>query len=97
MKNGRQVPNCVPANEKIEVEQDPDIDDKKGSQPATFHKGIKSKSTKSKRDAHFRKMAKRRDDDPSAYKKAPGDATAKTKESPYTKKFRQMYGEFTSA
>tara|TARA_A200000159_G_scaffold39934_1_gene36501 strand:- start:4211 stop:5350 length:1140 start_codon:yes stop_codon:yes gene_type:complete len=92
-KNGKQVPNCVPANEKLEVQQDPDIDDKKGSQPATFFRGLKSKSTKSKRDAHFRKMTKKKDDDPSAYKKAPGDATAKTKESPYTKRFRQMYGE----
>lgn len=82
-----------PLEEKIEVAQDPDIDDKKGSQPATFFRGLKSKSTKSKRDAHFRKMAKKKDDDPSAYKKAPGDATAKTKESPYTKRFRQIYGE----
>ena len=97
MKNGRNVPNCVPTNEEPYTPQDPDIKDKKGSQPATFHRGIKSKSTKSKRDAHFKKMVKRKDDDPSAYKPAPGDKTAKTKESPYTKKFRQMYGEFTSA
>jgi hypothetical protein len=38
-------------------------------------------------------MMKRKDDDPSAYKPAPGDKTAKTKESPYTKKFRQMFGD----
>jgi hypothetical protein len=94
IKNGREVPNCVA--EKIEVAQDKDIDDKEGSQPATFFKGLKSKSTKSKRDAHFKKMTKKSDDDPSAYKPAPGDATAKTKPSQYTKKFKQMYGEGTA-
>lgn len=90
-KNGKMVPNCV--KEKIEVAQDPDIDHKKGSQPATFFKGVKSASTKSKRDAHFKKMTKKADDDPTAYKPAPGDATAKTQPSQYTKKFKQMYGE----
>jgi hypothetical protein len=90
-KNGKMVPNCV--REKIEVAQDPDIADKKGSQPATFHKGIKSASTKSKRDAHFSKMAKKADNDPNAYKPAPGDATAKTKPSQYTLKFKRMFGE----
>lgn len=94
MKKGKEVPNCVPKNEKTEVSQDPDIKDKEGSQPATFHKGIKTKSTKSKRDAHFAKMAKRKDHkNPDLYKPAPGDATAKTKPSQYTKKFKQMYGE----
>ena len=94
-KNGKQVPNCVP--EKIEVPQDKDIDDKKGSQPATFHKGIKSKSTKSARDAHFKKMSKRDDHkNPDLYKDAPGDKAARkkgTKPSPYTLRFKQMYGE----
>ena len=33
------------------------------------------------------------DDNPEAYKKAPGDATAKTKESKYTKKYREKFGE----
>lgn len=94
-KNGKQVPNCVP--EKIEVPQDKDIDDKKGSQPATFHKGIKSKSTKSARDAHFKKMSKRDDHkNPDLYKDAPGDKAARkkgTKPSQYTLRFKQMYGE----
>lgn len=83
-------------NEKIEVAQDKDIDDREGSQPATFQKGIKSKSTKAARDAHFKKMTKADDSDPSAYKDAPGDKKARkagTKESPYTKKFKKMYGE----
>ena len=43
-----------------------------------------SKSTKQKRDAHFK--AKRKGP-------APGDAQAKTKPSVHTKKFKQMYGE----
>ena len=33
------------------------------------------------------------DDNPAAYKKAPGDATAKTKLSKHTIKYRKMYGE----
>jgi len=83
-------------NEKIEVSQDKDIDDREGSQPATFQKGIKSKATKTARDIHFKKMSKADDSDPSAYKDAPGDKKARaagTKESPYTKKFKKMYGE----
>lgn len=75
--------------------QDPDIKDRKGSQPAGYYKGIKTKSTKQKRAAHFAKYAKMDDDNPAAYKKAPGDATAKTKPSKHTKKFAQMFGELT--
>ena len=33
------------------------------------------------------------DDDPQAYKPAPGDADAKTKTSVHTKRFKQMFGE----
>lgn len=72
--------------------QDPDIKDKKGTQPAPYFKGLKP-GTKDKRDAHFKKNAKKADDDPSAYKPAPGDATAKTKPSKHTKKFKQMFGD----
>jgi hypothetical protein len=82
--------------EKIEVGQDKDIDDLPGSQPATFQKGIKKKSTKAARHRHFQKMTKRSDDDPTAYKDAPGDKAARkkgTKPSQYTIKFKQMYGE----
>jgi len=75
------------------VRQDKDIGDKSGTQPAKYYKGIKSKSTKSARDAHFKKGAKKSDDDPSAYEPAPGDATATTKPSKHTKKFKQMFGE----
>jgi hypothetical protein len=94
MKKGKAVPNCVP--EKIEVSQDKDIDELPGSQPATFQKGIKSKSTKAARHRHFQRMTKRDDNDPSAYKDAPGDKAARkkgTKPSQYTKKFKQMFGE----
>lgn len=81
--------------DKTEVAQDPDIRDRKGSQPKKYHSGL-SKSTKTKRDAHFQKGAKMDDDNPAAYKPAPGDAQAKTKPSEHTKKFKQMYGEQTT-
>jgi len=77
---------------KDRVKQDPDIKDKKGTQPAPYYKGLE-KSTKTKRLAHFKKYAKMSDDNPAAYKPAPGDATAKTKPSKHTLKYRKMYGE----
>lgn len=77
-----------------EVTQDPDIKSRVGTQPAKYHKGL-AKSTKAKRDAQFKKQTKMADDDPAAYKPAPGDATAKTKPSKYTKAFKDMYGEQT--
>lgn len=81
--------------EKVDLQleaEDPDIGDRKGPQPAQYHKGLK-KSTKIKRDAQFKKQAKMRDDDPSAYKPAPGDKSAKTKPSKHTLKFKQMFGD----
>ena len=72
--------------------QDPDIKDREGTQPAGYYKGLK-KSTKLKRAAHFAKHGKKADDDNSAYKPAPGDATAKTKPSKHTLRFKQMLGE----
>ena len=74
------------------VAQDKDIKDREGTQPAKYHKGL-SKSTKSKRDAFFKKGVKKDDDDDSAYKPAPGDADAKTKTSKHTKKYHDMFGE----
>jgi hypothetical protein len=62
------------------------------NESAKYHKGL-SKSTEKKREAQFKKQAKMDDDDPNAYKPAPGDARAKTKPSKYTKKYHQMYGE----
>ena len=82
--------------DRTDVRQDKDIADKSGTQPAKYYAGLKSKSTKSARDAHFKKGAKKSDDDPSAYEPAPGDATAKTKPSKHTKKFKQMFGEVST-
>lgn len=82
--------------DRTDVRQDKDIADKDGTQPAKYYAGLKSKSTKSARDAHFKKGAEKSDDDPSAYKPAPGDATAKTKPSTHTKKFKAMFGETLS-
>ena len=67
-----------------EGREDPDIGDRKGSQPAKYYNKDMSVSTKKKRDAHFKKKST---------KPAPGDANAKTKPSVHTKKFAQMFGE----
>ncbi len=75
-----------------EAKQDSDIADRKGSQPAVYHKGLE-KSTKNKRDAQFKKQSKMADDNPAAYKPAPGDKTAKTKPSIHTTKFKKMFGD----
>ena len=78
-KNGKKVPNCVP-----EVAQDKDIKDREGTQPAKYYAGDMSKSTKAARARHFEKKKKG---------PAPGDASAKTKPSKHTQKYKQMYGE----
>jgi hypothetical protein len=78
---------------KKDSPQDPDIKDRAGTQPKAYYSGLKSKSTKKARDRHFKKYSKYDDDNPAAYKKAPGDATAKTKPSKHTKKFKQMFGD----
>jgi len=67
-----------------EVKQDKDVKDKEGTQPAKYYAGDMAKSTKDKRNAHF----KAKKSGP-----APGDDDAKTKPSTHTKKFKQMYGE----
>ena len=66
--------------------------DHKQKRNKAYMKGL-SKSTADKRQAQFNKQTKMDDDDPRAYKPAPGDATAKTKPSKHTKKFKAMYGE----
>jgi hypothetical protein len=75
-----------------EVSQDKDVEDLPGSQPSVYFKGV-DKDKKKARDAHFKRGAKKDDDDPSAYKPAPGDKDAKTKPSKHTKKFKDMFGE----
>ena len=72
-----------------EVKQDKDVKDKSGTQPAKYFAkdadgDAMSKSTKDKRDAHF----KAKKSGP-----APGDSGADTKPSKHTQKFKQMYGE----
>ena len=74
------------------VAQDKDVDDKKGTQPKKYYSGV-DKDQKSARDAHFKKGASMSDDNPDAYKPAPGDKGAKTKPSKHTKKYQQMFGE----
>ena len=74
----------TPFSKLVKEKEDADIGDRKGSQPAKYFTGL-AKSTKQKRDAHFKKKST---------KPAPGDATAKTKPSQHTKKFKQMYGEW---
>ena len=80
------------------VKQDPDIKDSPGTEPAKYYAkdaaGKKmAKSTKQARDRHFTKGAKMDDDNPDAYKPAPGDKGAKTKPSKYTLKYKKMFGE----
>lgn len=75
-----------------ETKQDKDIEDKKGTQPSKYYKGL-APSTKDKRDAYFKKKSKMDDDNPDAYKPAPGDKDAKTKPSKHTKRYQDMFGE----
>ena len=72
--------------------QDPDIKDRPGTQPKVYYKGLK-KSTKQSRARHFDKGSKMDDDNPAAYKPAPGDADAKTKPSKHTLAFKKKFGE----
>ena len=83
----------IQMDEKQKVRQDKDIKDKPGTQPAKYYGSKIAKSTKQKRAAQFAKQTKMDDDDPAAYKPAPGDATGKTKPSKHTKKFKQMFGD----
>jgi dephospho-CoA kinase/nicotinic acid mononucleotide adenylyltransferase len=66
--------------------------DKESGLPKKYVAGL-SKATAKARAAHWSKTSKMSDRDPKAYEPAPGDATAKTKESKYTKKYHAMYGE----
>ena len=82
--------------EKQKVAQDPDVDERPGSQPKSYFAGVRKKS-KEARARHFERGSKMDDDNPAAYTPAPGDAGAKTKPSKHTKKFKQMYGEEVTA
>jgi len=99
IKKGK-LPKNLAAQKKItKTKQEKEIEDMPGSQPAKYYaKGVgdkkdMAKSTKQARARQFAKQSKMDDDDPAAYKLAPGDKDAKTRPSQYTKKFKQMYGE----
>ena len=79
-------------NKLDRVKQDKDVKDDPGTQPAKYYSGVKKK-TKDARAAHFRKGAKMDDDNPAAYKPAPGDAKGKTIPSKHTRKYKKMFGE----
>ena len=66
--------------------------DKESGLPKKYVAGL-SDATAKARAAHWDKMDKKSDSDPSAYEPAPGDATAKTKLSKHTLKYRAMFGE----
>ena len=66
--------------------------DKDSGLPKKYVAGLSSSTAKA-RAAHWDKMDKKSDSDPSAYEPAPGDATAKTKPSKHTKKYHDMFGE----
>lgn len=93
-EKGAPTPDAIKSaqKEKTENPQDPDIADRPGSQPKAYHKGL-SKAQKVARDRQFKRQAKMSDDDPKAYKPAPGDKTAKTKPSKHTLKYKKMFGE----
>lgn len=82
----------VEDDDNTKVKQDKDIKDRKGSQPAKYHKGL-NKAMKQRRDAQFKRQTKMSDRDPKAYKPAPGDKTTKTKPSKYTKQYDKMFGK----
>ena len=80
----------------LEVKQDKDVKDREGTQPAKYYAkdaegDDMAKSTKAARARHFEKGASKDDDDPSAYKPAPGDKSAKTKPSKYTQAMKKKY------
>lgn len=74
-------------------QQDEDaLPDVKGDQPKKYYKDVE-KDDKEDRAKHFKRGKKLDDDDPDAYKPAPGDKEADTKPSKYTKKYQQKYEE----
>ena len=72
-----------------EIKQDKEIKDRDGSQPAKYY----AKDTEGDTMSKFTKQARARHFDAKKKGPAPGDASATTKPSKHTKKFKQMYGE----
>ena len=73
----------------VEVKQDKEIKDREGTQPAKYY----AKDTEADAMAKSTKQARARHFDKKKTGPAPGDASATTKPSKHTKKFKQMYGE----
>ena len=79
--------------EELQEKKLPEVPkDKESGLPKKYVAGLSSSTAKA-RAAHFAKADKLSDSDPEAYKPAPGDATAKTKPSKHTLKYRAMFGE----
>ena len=79
--------------EELQEKKLPEVPkDKESGLPKKYVAGL-SASTAKARAAHWDKMDKKSDSDPSAYEPAPGDANAKTKPSKHTLKYRAMFGE----
>jgi hypothetical protein len=57
------------------------------------YSGALSHATQLARKAHWKKTSKMDDNNPAAYEPAPGDKGAKTKESVYTKRYKEKFGE----
>jgi phosphopantetheine adenylyltransferase len=79
--------------EELQEKKLPEVPkDKESGLPKKYVAGL-SDATAKARAAHWDKMDKKSDSDPSAYEPAPGDATAKTKPSKHTLKYRAMFNE----
>jgi hypothetical protein len=79
--------------EELQEKKLPEVPkDKESGLPKKYVAGL-SASTAKARAAHWDKMDKKSDSDPSAYEPAPGDANAKTKPSKHTVKYHAMFGE----
>ena len=83
--------NQEPVDLELEIAEDATAK----SKPSYF-KGL-SKDDKKERERVIKRRSKMDDDDPDAYKKFRSDAGVKTKPSQHTKKYKQMFGEVSSA
>jgi len=77
--------------ERLKLEDEEKKSKQQKQQPG-YYKDMAG-STADKRQAQFNKQSDMNDDDPKAYKPAPGDASAETKPSKHSNKFKKMFGE----
>ena len=94
MEDARRRDEIDAEQEEREQQDEDAVKDVEGDQPEQYYKGVE-KDDKEARAKHFKKGKKLSDDDPAAYKPAPGDKEAETKPSKYTKKYDKIYGEST--